>query len=578
MGRRARSVWVAVVALVVAGAVVPAVASAEDCPDDFFCVSVTVPLDRSGATPGTLELPIVVQRGTGPILVALGGGPGQGMVSLAPAFGPFLATATGHRIAFFDQRGTGATALRCPSLQRLALTDFTVPPAGTVETCGERLGAQRSFYSTTATVADLEDVRIALGADRIAVLGVSYGTYVAERYARAHPDRVSALVLDSVVPQEDVDILVRDNLRTAGHDLRDLCAGDACRRVTADPALDLRTVVRRANERPIRGVVRTGLGPRARARVTLDGPALFDAMTTWASFRQDLFGWAPAAIAQAREGHPHMLMRLAELASRANAPARARQISWGLHTATLCADMATPWGGPATDPATRAGAADAAVAALAPGTFAPFDATTSAHNGVLETCRRWPATIVAPPPEPGPLPRVPTLMLNGAWDMSTPVAGAREEAARSSTEHLVIVPNAGHSVLTSVPCAQVVLRRFFRARPPGRACAGNPRPDVFPLPRRVRDVPGARRERALAVAGLTIADAQAAVQTGPFGGLYGGTVRQTRDGTLVLRSSELVRGAPVTGRIRARGTVHVGGRLDADVTFRERRPPRVRLR
>lgn len=72
-------------------------------------------------------------------------------------------------------------------MQRAALTDLTVPPAGTVERCGSKLGGARAFYTTTDTVADLDAVREALGIERLALLGISYGTYVAERYASAHP-------------------------------------------------------------------------------------------------------------------------------------------------------------------------------------------------------------------------------------------------------------------------------------------------------------------------------------------------------------------------------------------------------
>ena len=41
----------------------------------------------------------------------------------------------------------------------------------------------------------------------LSVDGVSYGMFVAERYAISHPDRVSRLVLDSVVLHEGVDPL-----------------------------------------------------------------------------------------------------------------------------------------------------------------------------------------------------------------------------------------------------------------------------------------------------------------------------------------------------------------------------------
>ncbi|UGS34339.1 hypothetical protein DSM104329_00715 [Capillimicrobium parvum] len=562
---------------VFAWSVAPARAAGERCPATFRCLSVTVPLDRSGATPGTLALPVLVERGRGPILIALGGGPGQGMVGVGPVLAGFLGPMTGRRVAVFDQRGTGATAVRCPSLQRLALTDFTVPPPGTVEACGARLGAARAFYSTTDSVEDLEAVRAALGADRVDVLGVSYGTYLAERYARAHPDRVSRLVLDSVVPQQDVDIFVRDSLRRAGHDLRALCAAGACRRITSDPVADLAAVVRRANERPLSGAVRTG--PRTRTRISVDGPGLFDVATTWTSFRPDLFAFAPAALAQANDGDPDLLLRLVKLARRANPAVPAQELSWGLHTATLCADLATPWGGPASDPATRAASVSATLDPLPASSFAPFDRFTSAHNGLADTCERWPATTVAPPPEPGPLPAVPTLLLNGAWDMSTPVPGAREEAARSSTAQLVVVPHAGHSVVTGVRCTARIVRRFFRDRPLVRPCVGNPRPEALAVPRRLGDMTGSRRALARRVARLTIADATSAAGTSRrFGGLRGGWIERRGRGALVLHRDELIRGAPVSGTLGRTPRVHVGGRLNADVTFDTPGAPAVRLR
>ena len=108
---------------------------------------------------------------------------------------------TGWRIVAIDQRGTGAGALRCPALQReMGASDLTPPTPGAVRACGARIGPERRFFTTTDTVADLELLRRALGVDRIALDGTSYGTYVAERYALAHPDRVDRLVLDSVVP------------------------------------------------------------------------------------------------------------------------------------------------------------------------------------------------------------------------------------------------------------------------------------------------------------------------------------------------------------------------------------------
>ena len=106
-----------------------------------------------------------------------------------------------------DQRGTGANALRCPVLQeQVGTTDFDVPTADAVRDCGDAIGADRRFYSTSDTVADLEMLRTALGVESWTLDGVSYGSYVAERYLIAHPDRVERAVLDSVVPHR-LDLL-----------------------------------------------------------------------------------------------------------------------------------------------------------------------------------------------------------------------------------------------------------------------------------------------------------------------------------------------------------------------------------
>ena len=81
-------------------------------------------------------------------------------------------------------------------------------PRGAVEDCADDLGdSRRQFFTTADTVEDLEALRIALGADKLALDGISYGSYVAQRYALAHPQHVRALVLDSVVPAEGVSLL-----------------------------------------------------------------------------------------------------------------------------------------------------------------------------------------------------------------------------------------------------------------------------------------------------------------------------------------------------------------------------------
>ena len=73
-----------------------------------------------------------------------------------------------------------------------------------------KLGALRPFLSTAETVSDLEDLRAALGIDRLALFGVSYGTKVATEYARRYPERTAVVILDSPIYPGGPDIFNRE--------------------------------------------------------------------------------------------------------------------------------------------------------------------------------------------------------------------------------------------------------------------------------------------------------------------------------------------------------------------------------
>ncbi|HEY8582625.1 MAG TPA: alpha/beta fold hydrolase [Capillimicrobium sp.] len=466
LARRLAPLIAAAAALVAA----PPALAAKDCPRGYRCTTVTVPLDRSGAMPGTLRLPVVAERSRQPLLLVLAGGPGQGAAAIADAILPFFERiAPGYRLATFDQRGTGATALRCPALQRAALTDLTVPPPGSVQACARRLGPQRALYTTSASVEDLDAVRARLGAERTAISGTSYGTYVAERYARAHPDRVSRLVLDSVVPQENVDPLFAASMRRASVVLRELCADGACRPFTRAPVADLRRLVERVERRPI--PVTVELDGR-RLRAAIDGPALFDLSISLSSFFQRNLIDLVRGTSEALEDRPGALRKLYRSVRQLQL-ATPSQLSWGLHTATLCEDLTLPWGTAASPAEGRRAAVDAAVGAAPRGHFGVFGPSTAARNGALVTCERWAPVAVPPTPAPGPLPDVPILALAGTWDLSTPVEDARREVARTPGAQLMVIPEGGHSTLTALACARTAARRFLRGRPTGDPCRGH---------------------------------------------------------------------------------------------------------
>src|SRR3954447_860950 len=262
---------VALLALVAALLALPATAGAKlrwrACADQlgFQCATMRVPLDRTGKTPGTIGLKVAREDRTvrsGKILISLSGGPGQGAVAVAPFVEQAMAPAlVHHKLVVLDQRGTGDSGvLRCPRLQRSRLLNpFTAKLAAQ---CAGDLGPKRSFYTTADTVADLEDLRQQIGVEKLALQGTSYGIFVAQQYARLHPDHVERLVLDSVVGADGVDAFLVDSWAAVPRILTELCGGELCRGITTDPVGEMRALAAKLESVPMKGTVIDGRGRR----------------------------------------------------------------------------------------------------------------------------------------------------------------------------------------------------------------------------------------------------------------------------------------------------------------------------
>jgi pimeloyl-ACP methyl ester carboxylesterase len=395
----------------------------------FTCGVLTVPLDHTGRVAGHLDLAVAVaDNAAAPrgVLAVLSGGPGQPGVPFVPRMAARLAPVLrDYRLVFYDQRGTGAGALRCPALQaQMGSSDLRPPTVDAVRSCGAAIGPRRQFFGTDDVVADMESLRMALHAERWTLDGISYGTYVAERYALAHPTHVRRLVLDSVVPHDGSLEQGTPSMRRAGTVLRLTCR--VAPRCPSDPADDLAAVVR--------------------ARQV--GPSLLDALVTLSivdpTYRT-VFD-VPHALHDARLGRTGALDALLASITRGDAtPAEA--LSQGLHASALCGDIRWPWGSSAAPLAGRAAAVRRATARLPTAMAWPFDRATATGNGLIRQCLPWPPTPATPAPAPGArLPDVPVLLLAGDRDLSTLLEWARREAALAPSAELVIVRGAGHSV------------------------------------------------------------------------------------------------------------------------------------
>ena len=420
------------------------------CPagEGFDCFTLRVDLDRTkraADASGRLTLRVAVQAGGRPArgyLLSLTGGPGQAGLPFAQRVRERLGSvAPGYRLVLVDQRGTGAGALDCPRLQRsVGSSDVAVAARGTVEDCARQVGSRRATFTTADTVADLEDLRQALDAERLTLAGVSYGSLVAERYALSHPARVRGLILDSVVDQRGVDALLVHNMAAVPRVLRAVCEEVRCR---GDVAADL----------------------RAALAFGADDVALLDTLVAL-SLGEPRLDEIPAALRSAGRGRLEGLERLTAEVQESAADVPPALFSTGLHAATLCAESDVPWPDATALPADREQGLAQARAQLTPGRLGGFEPATAVENGLADTCRRWPPLEQAQATPTGALPPVPTLLLAGELDLATPLEDAREQLRRAPAGRLVVVPRMGHSVLSLDPsgCALRAAERFLAAR------------------------------------------------------------------------------------------------------------------
>ncbi|MFL5846485.1 MAG: alpha/beta hydrolase [Solirubrobacteraceae bacterium] len=570
-----------------------AAAASRPCPDadGFTCTRIAVPLDRTGTVPGTLSLRFATETGSRPskkVLLALTGGPGQPGVIFGPSYASgFAGQLAGHRLVVLDQRGTGGSnALDCPEIQ--AVDSLQPLFAADVQGCAERIGAPRDSFASIDTADDIEAVRKKLGVDKLAIYGVSYGTWVAQQYARRYPDHVERLILDSVVAPVD-DPWDTRLIQALPRVLGELCASKRCAGITGDPMGDLTAVVRRLQSGgKVSAVVRTKTGGRLRDDLSQVDVLYILVSSDLNPYMQSRI---PSALKAARNGDYAPLIRLKPDAG--GPPTPLDQFSGGLFIATTCLDNALPYS--YADPlATREAKAAAALAALPPESYAPFDAQSIDVSSVPDICLQWPDG-VSRPESTAPMPDVPTLILSGSTDIRTAREGAQELAREMPDPQFVSLRGSGHDVFDSdyTGCVDTAIDRFFRDRAVGTPCKGKtvlPRMTLVP-PRSlagVARVPGlpSGRGRVLRATLNSIADASTSDNEAYYagfddtgaGGLRGGFFESLTTGrgqVLLLRRFEYVPGVWLTGSVlvdgqRLDGIVKVtapSGQPDGRVAF-----------
>jgi pimeloyl-ACP methyl ester carboxylesterase len=374
-----------------------------------------------------------------------------------------------HAILLIDQRGTGGSnALDCPALQadaapKDAPSESTAGSPSATQRAAARLAAANQpqllverlqqclrelqpraapqFYTTTEAVRDLEAVRQALGAPRLDLIGISYGTRVAQQYAARFPQAVRSVVLDSPVPNRLA--LLSEHARNLEHALKlqfaDCRATAACAAHFADPYATLYRLRDRLRAMPV--------------AVTLPDPVTFQplhltltaedlaAVVRFDAYNALTAALLPLMLSEAQQGNYQPLLGQKTLF----ASDLADQITSGEELSVLCAE-------------------DVDLLAAR-----PEDADTLLGNEAIAqaqaACRIWPKGS-RPSDFHAPFhSSLPVLVLDGQFDPVTPPAYGTQIVSALSHARQLIAAGQGHGVI-GAGCMPRLVQRFVATLDP----------------------------------------------------------------------------------------------------------------
>lgn len=424
--------------------------ASEGSKETVRCGSFDVFEDRERKRGRKISLKIVVFPATGADkapdpLFYIPGGPGSSATEDAPYIAQELAKIREHRdLVFVDQRGTGGSnPLNCdffnPADLRSYLGEYF--PLAHVRKCREQLEpkADLKLYTTTIAADDLDNVRAALGYDKINITGGSYGTRAAQVYLKLHPSRVRAVILHGVSPTNQ--FMPRDfpghTERALNGVIAECAADDACRAAFPNLAAEVKSVL----ERLLRGPVEVELKRAEIVRISLSRDLVAEAVR-YMLYQPGAASRIPLFIHLAAQGNFQPLAEAA-ISYRQQIVATG---SNGMYLSVTCAED---------------------LPLIKPGEGERNGVNTFLGDYRLRqqraACALW---------QRGKIPKdyaeptradVPALILTGEWDPVTPPVYGDAAAKYLSRSIHVVVPHGGHGFggLNGIDCINKLMVEFI---------------------------------------------------------------------------------------------------------------------
>ena len=428
---------------------------------------LTVPENRARPDGNVIELAFVRIKSKaarpGPPVVVLAGGPGGSGIAEARifwhVFSPLLEV--GDVIAL-EQRGTGRSTpyMMCQNIKGFEGDDLASRENMTrllkerFRPCAEEWrakGVDVTAYNTRESADDVDDLRRALGAEKINLWGFSFGTQLGFMVIRRHGDRINRAIFAGVEGPDDTRKLP-SNI--------DAHFRDIARLVKADPQWsklvpDFVALVRSVHERLEREPVVVEVVNRRtkeKNKVRVGKFALQVIVGIDAGDSKDIASFPALYHSISKGDYTLLAQRVQSLQDRITVP-----IPWAMIFSTDCASGATR-------------ARDRRIAREAPRSLLG-DAINFPWPDI---CEVWGNPDLGDALRAPVRSRVPVLFISGTLDARTPVSNSREIIKGFPNGKLLVVENAGHEDVFSPPAAVEAIADFIKGNPLKTTSATHP--------------------------------------------------------------------------------------------------------
>jgi pimeloyl-ACP methyl ester carboxylesterase len=434
-----------------------------DCGGGFQCGSLQVPLDYSNSQGRKISLALLrkpaldTANRIGSLLMNPGGPGESGIDFLRSDVGSFANLNRRFDLVTWDPRGVAeSTPVSCvdgPTLDALLSIDTVLDDpqekqadiqsnVDFANACQRRNGDILPFLDSASTANDMDQIRAAVGDDKLTYLGFSYGTFIGQWYAHLFPTRVRALALDGVVdPAVSANDAQLAQVKGFEKNLQAFLAD--CRSRTncaygrsGDPGAKLGAAMQRLDSNPLR------VGNRQLTRSL----AMTGVLITL--YVQSYWTFLDQGLTALDRGDGSILLLLADQYNQRKSDGTYDNLFNGAFQGTFCLDFPVP---------TDIAAYDALgpVFAQASPLFGPWSQYSNYQ------CAVWP---VKAKRQQGPIPVEgvpPILLVGGTDDPATPYAEAQSVNRQIAGSVLLTREGNGHTSYDASACAHSAMDAYL---------------------------------------------------------------------------------------------------------------------